>query len=329
MTQKTIFLDRDNTLINDPGYLDDPDKVEILPGVLTGLKLLYLSGYQLIVVTNQSGVGRGLFNIEIVYQIHEKIRFLCSSEGIKIKKFYICPHTDADNCDCRKPAPGLIQKALKEMQLKSEYCWIIGDRLRDLQAGQADSIKGILIGQPEGDLPGNFIYQAGSFTDAVTFLMQFDFDLNLNQKIYTDGSIPDAVNQGKTVFTNGCFDILHPGHLQYLSQARNLGDRLYLGLNSDESVKKLKGKNRPINSFRDRALILAAFSFIDAVIEFKEQTPEVLIDKIKPDIHVKGGDYEATLLPEYQTVKKHGGDVVILPFRKGYSTTSIIKKMNS
>jgi rfaE bifunctional protein nucleotidyltransferase chain/domain len=116
------------------------------------------------------------------------------------------------------------------------------------------------------------------------------------------------------VFTNGCFDIVHLGHLTYLSEARELGNFLWIGVNSDLSVKGLKGENRPINSEYDRSIMLASLLFVDAVTIFSDKTPISLIELIKPDIHVKGGDYIAEEMPEYKTIISYGGIVKILPF---------------
>ena len=132
----------------------------------------------------------------------------------------------------------------------------------------------------------------------------------------------------KIVFTNGCFDLLHVGHIRYLSNAKKLGDFLIVGLNSDESVKILKGQNRPINKFEDRAMLLSALRSVDLVIMFEEQTPENLINKIVPDVLVKGGDYDIEDIVGYHTVIKNGGKVKALDFYKGYSSTNYIKKIN-
>ena len=132
----------------------------------------------------------------------------------------------------------------------------------------------------------------------------------------------------KIVFTNGCFDLLHVGHIRYLAQAKKLGDFLIIGLNSDSSVKELKGEDRPINSFEDRATLLSAIESVDSVIMFEEQTPENLIKDIVPDILVKGGDYNIEDIVGYQTVMQNGGQVKTLSFYDGYSTTNYIKKIN-
>ena len=131
----------------------------------------------------------------------------------------------------------------------------------------------------------------------------------------------------KIVFTNGCFDLLHVGHIRYLAQAKRLGDFLIIGLNSDCSVKELKGKDRPINSFEDRATLLSAIESVDLVIMFEEQTPENLIKDIVPDILVKGGDYNIEDIVGYQTVMQNGGQVKTLSFYDGYSSTNYINKI--
>ena len=132
----------------------------------------------------------------------------------------------------------------------------------------------------------------------------------------------------KIVFTNGCFDLLHVGHVRYLAQAKKLGDFLIIGLNSDSSVKELKGEDRPINSFEDRATLLSAIESVDSVIMFEEQTPENLIKDIVPDILVKGGDYNIEDIVGYHTVIQNGGKVKTLSFHDGYSSTNFINKIN-
>ncbi len=131
----------------------------------------------------------------------------------------------------------------------------------------------------------------------------------------------------KIVFTNGCFDLLHVGHIRYLAQAKKLGDFLIIGLNSDSSVKELKGEDRPINSFEDRATLLSAIESVDLVIMFEEQTPENLIKDIVPDILVKGGDYNIEDIVGYQTIIQNGGQVKTLSFYDGYSSTNYINKI--
>lgn len=134
-------------------------------------------------------------------------------------------------------------------------------------------------------------------------------------------------NGKKVVFTNGVFDILHVGHLTYLEEARELGDVLIVGVNSDRSVKTNKGDKRPINPEKNRAEMLLGFKFVDFTVIFDEKTPENLLDLLKPDIHVKGGDYKKEDLPETEIVEKNGGEVKILSFVDNISTTEIINKI--
>ena len=131
----------------------------------------------------------------------------------------------------------------------------------------------------------------------------------------------------RVVFTNGCFDILHAGHVRYLSEARAQGDCLVLGLNSDESVKRLKGPARPINSELDRAEVVGALKAVDYVVLFGEQTAENLIAKVRPAVYVKGGDYTLDTLPEAKIVQSYGGRVHFVKMVEGRSTTNVIKKI--
>ena len=133
----------------------------------------------------------------------------------------------------------------------------------------------------------------------------------------------------KIVFTNGCFDILHIGHLSYLLKAASLGDKLVIGLNSDKSVKRLKGTNRPINVEESRALMLAALYFVDAVIIFEEDTPLNVVKHLMPNVLVKGGDYVKENVVGAKEVEDNGGEVVIVKFLEGHSSTSIINKINN
>ena len=133
----------------------------------------------------------------------------------------------------------------------------------------------------------------------------------------------------KIVFTNGCFDILHRGHVTYLQHARDLGDLLIVGINSDASVKRLKGQERPVNMLEDRAFVLSALKSVDYVIAFDEDTPLNLIMSIMPDILVKGGDYTIESIIGAQEVLAHGGRVEIIPFVPGKSTSSLIDVIKS
>jgi rfaE bifunctional protein nucleotidyltransferase chain/domain len=132
----------------------------------------------------------------------------------------------------------------------------------------------------------------------------------------------------KLVFTNGCFDVLHRGHIYYLSRARELGDLLIVGLNSDASVAKLKGPGRPVNNQEARAEVLGALAFVDHIIVFEQETPLSLISALQPDLLVKGGDYHVEDIVGYHEVTSSGGRVVTIPLLEGYSSSSIIHRNN-
>ncbi|MBL0310263.1 MAG: D-glycero-beta-D-manno-heptose 1-phosphate adenylyltransferase [Bacteroidetes bacterium] len=130
----------------------------------------------------------------------------------------------------------------------------------------------------------------------------------------------------KIVFTNGCFDILHEGHIRLFASCQKLGERVIVGLNSDTSIKKLKGKHRPVNSQKSRAIVLAALQYVDGVVIFKEETPKKLIHSIRPDFLVKGGDWKKTKIVGSDFVESYGGIVKTIPYLKGFSTTEIIAR---
>jgi rfaE bifunctional protein nucleotidyltransferase chain/domain len=154
---------------------------------------------------------------------------------------------------------------------------------------------------------------------------------NIKHKITEGSSLPGIletkVSAGKTVvFTNGCFDILHPGHIQLLSAAKQQGDILIVGLNTDSSVKLLKGASRPVMDEQSRAIVLAALSVVDYVVLFSEETPLELIREIRPDVLVKGGDYHPDEIVGSAFVRSRGGKIVTIPLLEGFSSTQIIDK---
>ena len=156
--------------------------------------------------------------------------------------------------------------------------------------------------------------------------------INIEQKIVSRDFFREnalKLHQQKIVFTNGCFDVLHFGHVRYLLEARKLGDLLVIGLNSDASVRRLKGPSRPINGDKERAFVLAALAFVDYIILFEEDTPENLIKVVQPDVLVKGGDYDLDQIVGADFVKANGGTVTTVPFVEGYSSTHIIEQLKT
>ena len=154
----------------------------------------------------------------------------------------------------------------------------------------------------------------------------------LKSKIISSKLIADKVNiwknnKQKIVFTNGCFDIIHLGHIELLAKSADLGNKLIIGINSDSSIKSLKGEARPVLGENSRAIIIAALNFVDAVVVFKEITPIAIIKKIQPEIIVKGGDYKEDDVVGKDFISKYGGKVIILPLTKGFSTTNILNNI--
>jgi rfaE bifunctional protein nucleotidyltransferase chain/domain len=131
----------------------------------------------------------------------------------------------------------------------------------------------------------------------------------------------------RVVFTNGCFDLLHAGHVEYLAWARAQGDALIVGLNEDDSVRKIKGESRPIVPFRERATVLLALRSVDVVVGFADRTPELLLDRIRPDVHVKSDQYREEDLPERSVVVRHGGRIALAPHVANQSTTDLIGRI--
>lgn len=155
---------------------------------------------------------------------------------------------------------------------------------------------------------------------------------SITRKIVTLDEAKQIVEEWKTagekiVFTNGCFDIIHKGHVSYLAKARDLGTKLILGLNTDESVKRLKGANRPVKELESRALTVASFEYIDLVIPFSEDTPLKVISTLLPDVLVKGGDYKIDDIVGAKEVTANGGTVQTIDFVDGFSTTNYFKKL--
>lgn len=157
-----------------------------------------------------------------------------------------------------------------------------------------------------------------SFVESKIIRQKEDLNSSLNQWRF---------KEEKIVFTNGCFDILHRGHVEYLAKAKALGTKLIIGLNTDASVRRLKGESRPVNDQEARAILLSSLIFTDKIVFFDEDTPLELIRYIQPDILVKGNDYKPENIVGYDIVKAKGGEVITIDLTEGFSTTSILKKI--
>ena len=182
---------------------------------------------------------------------------------------------------------------------------------------------------------GVVVGKLGTATATVTELQRaMREQSDVKRGVVEENQLLDLVHDAKAhgesiVMTNGCFDILHQGHVQYLQQARELGDRLIVAVNSDESVRQLKGSGRPINQLSSRMAVLAALDCVDWVVDFSEETPERLICSVLPNVMVKGGDYRPDEIAGGRCVQEAGGEVVVLEFVEGHSTTRTINAIQN
>jgi rfaE bifunctional protein nucleotidyltransferase chain/domain len=158
--------------------------------------------------------------------------------------------------------------------------------------------------------------------------------VEVHRKLLTTEAVPGVIAAHRAagrrvVFTNGCFDVLHRGHVEYLDAASRLGDVLIVGLNSDDSVRRLKGPDRPLNTAADRAVVLAGLASVDHVVEFGADTPAGLIELVRPDVYVKGGDYQLATLPEAAQIARLGGRVELIEFVPGRSTSALVERIRT
>ncbi len=329
--RRAVFIDRDGVIICDSGYPHEARKMIILPGIVNALKKIKKYDYVIIVVSNQSGVARGLFTEKEVLLFNRILKKRLEKDGIMIDGFYFCPHHPhaiikkyKKVCKCRKPQPGMLFLAAKEFNISLKDSWMIGDKEGDVVAGRFASCKTIKIGETKGSAD----FSAKNMQEVVNLIAETETDGKLVTKAKLLGIIKKAKRKRKKiVFTNGCFDILHAGHVDYLKKAKDLGDLLVIGLNSDESVKKIKGKSRPLNNELRRAKVLSALSYVDYIVIFEENIPTILIKDIKPDIHVKGSDWKLKKLPEKKVLDRYDGEIVFIDIVEDISTTEIINKI--
>jgi rfaE bifunctional protein nucleotidyltransferase chain/domain len=328
--EKAVFLDRDGVLIEDTGYPHLIEEMKILPGASEAIKRLKKAGYLIVIVSNQSGIARGLFTEKEMEEFNRKLVYQLRKEGATIDAIYFCPHhpegkvkKHKKSCECRKPKPGMLLKAAREHMISLQNSWMIGDKEDDIAAGKAVGCKTIKIDKKAGT-----DFSAKTLLEAVEIIFENETDGKLVAESKVERIIEEAKkHRKKVVFTNGCFDILHAGHVDYLKKAKALGDILVIGLNSDESVRKIKDPKRPINNEFWRAKVLSALECVDYIVIFNEKTPERLVEKLKPDIYVKGGDWKLSKLPEKKIVEKYGGEVVLIDIVEDISTSKIVEKV--
>lgn len=349
MKSRAVFLDRDGTINKDSGYVNKPGDVRLLKHSAAGLVNIQKLGLLSIVVSNQSGVGRGYLTKDMLDKITTRLEELLDKEMVTLTDIYYAPFfknaVDAEyrkNEEERKPNTGMIQQAAKKYDIDISTSYLIGDMETDIMLGNNAGLKTILVLTGSGretmrSLNKNNKYKveyiAKDLLDASNWIgIEEKRVAGVRRKIKNILEIKQALRLRagqKIVFTNGCFDILHRGHIEYLQEAKKSGDILIIGLNSDKSISRIKGDGRPIFDEESRAFKLSALEFVDFVTIFEEDTPINIITELKPDILVKGGDYSVDGIVGSAEVISGGGIVRVIPFFGDYSTTNIIKKIKN
>ncbi len=320
--KKFILLDRDGTLVRDPGQpIMTVTSEDILSGVVEGLRLLQDNGYEFFIVSNQSGIARGNYTEEKFLESQRQTFSVFKEQGITFDGAEYCPHHPDANCGCRKPAIGMWNR-LKERYsgLIPENGAMIGNRNSDVGFGKAVGCRTARIdtGQyPYTVIADDTVRSVGEFAERLIHgnpTVQLLHDVAaLSEK---------AREEGKTIVTtNGTFDLLHPGHLYLLTQARLRGDLLIVGVNSDASVKRYKGPDRPVEPQDVRALKVARHS--DAVFIFDDDDPRPWLSKIRPHVHVNAETYGKDCV-EAPVLREIGAELVLVPVQPEFGSTSAI-----
>jgi D-glycero-D-manno-heptose 1,7-bisphosphate phosphatase len=312
---KAVFLDRDGVVNRDTNYVHKVEDFEFIPGSKVAMKMLNEAGYKLFIISNQSGIGRGYYTTSDVEYLHKYMISELEKASVKIEKIYYCPHTAESNCECRKPNPYFVLQAQKEFDIDLSKSFFIGDHDSDIACGKNSGLKTI------GVLSGHQTKFDSNPDLTVTDLMAA---AKIICKIKTLPELEKIKSTGKKIVTtNGCFDILHAGHMKALKESKAQGDILIVGLNSDDSVRRLKGPTRPVNNEFSRAATLASLDCVDYVLIFSEDNPIAFLDAVKPDIHTNSEEYGENCI-EAETVKKNGGEIYLIKKIPGLSTTKII-----
>ncbi len=342
--QSAAFIDRDGTLnVDREGHTHRIEDLELYPGVVEGMAMLAKTSLRLIVVSNQSGIARGLFSAEEAEQFNTHLTRHIEERGGRVDAFYLCPHAPEAGCNCRKPRTGLLQRAAGDFDLDLGRCYMIGDKASDVELGRRAGCRAVLVktgyGGREPDSPigrtaetgtGQSLepdYVADGFQDAASWVFHRIGSAKIKSRDEIRQTLAELRAAGKTVVTcNGSFDVFHTGHLKFLQEAKAQGDVLIVGVNSDDSIKRYKSPDRPIIGENDRAEMMAGFECVDYVTVFDETDPRELLETIRPNVHVNGAEYGADCI-EAPLLRKLGARLHLIKSYGGLSTTEIIERI--
>lgn len=343
------LIDRDGTLITEGNYIKDPDKVELLPRAARALKLARALGYCTVLTTNQAGVAKGYFTEDDVRAVNARFVELLAAQGAALDAMYYAPqHAEAiepryrQDLHHRKPGRGMYDQACRDLPIAGLPVYAIGDRAADIGLGRNAGGKGIMLRTGWGER--TLIDGAAEIVGAPVVPDAYDAirwmhldrvraalpdDPGLATKLKTPGELGEIVrarrNQGhRIVLANGCFDLLHGGHVSFLEDARSAGDALVLAVNSQQSIARLKGAGRPLLDEADRLALLAAFESVDYLTVFHDDSADEVLEEIHPSAHAKGTDYRTDNVPERATAQRLGIETVIAGASKENSTRDIV-----
>ncbi|MBI1291169.1 HAD-IIIA family hydrolase [bacterium] len=344
-----VLIDRDGTINEEVDYLHDPAQLRLLPGAARAIRILDQENIAAIICTNQSGIARGYFTEERLQEINARLVEMLRAEGAEVEGIYYSTTLPESGDPMRKPNTGMFDKARKELGLDGIPIYSIGDRTLDVEFGINCGGKGIRVltgHQLKEDLPYNqrSMYEARAkglaFTmenllEAVHFLLadliraECPDDVHMHKKfadLYTTARALEVEREreNRIVLANGCFDLLHGGHISYLQSCREMGDCLVLAVNSSKSVSRLKGDKRPILPEVDRLQLLAALRCVDYLTIFHEDSADHVLEALRPNIHAKGTDYKSENVPERITSKRLGIETKIAGDPKENSSRDII-----
>ncbi len=341
------LIDRDGCIIEDQHYLFNPKEVHLIAGAVKALKLLKEQKIARVLCTNQSGVGRGIFPESAIAPVHDELNRQLAEQGTELDALYYSTyHQTAENPEhlkhpaSRKPETAMADQAKADLNLQRVPCFAIGDKESDVRFGENAGGFGVLVrtgkGQQEEAIHAsnlkficNNVYDAA--VEALHELLRqaFPNDEVYQSKLKSASELSAIVKQrganGERVgFANGCFDLLHGGHISFLENSRNAGDALILGLNSNASIRRLKGVGRPVLPEAERLQLLAALKPVDYITVFYDDSADYALELIHPHYHAKGTDYQSDNVPELITTRRLNIPTVIAGNPKENSTRDII-----